>query len=235
MKRFLSILCATIALAAGLGALEPGSVAYDDLLADVTRPGAPRVKGNYVVFTANPKARHAGLAFEHEQYSQIHSMQRLVRRDFEGKETGSLLFFIAEVPPGTRELRYRMVIDGLWTPDPLNASVVYDYANGINVSTLGVNYYEVFQTNSVSKGYVRFTYEGKPGSVIRLAGTFNNWDPFMYQLTETSPGKHELILPLPRGTWYYAYYEGTTQLPDHLNIERVYTKDGRVASVVVVD
>jgi len=127
-----------------------------------------------------------------------------------------------------------MVIDGLWTTDPLNSQTEYDYNNGMMVSALSVDYYEVFQTANVNQGQVRFTYIGDPGNVIDLAGSFNDWDPFMYEMTETSPGKYELVLPLPAGTWYYSYFEGTTQLKDDTNSERVYTKDGRVASVVTV-
>lgn len=218
------------------------AVTYSKLVSTISRAREPILNGSHAIFTANGDARHIGIAFEHEGYRTIHSFQRIVRKDefgkpqkdAQGKPLETILFYITHIPEGMHALRYRMVIDGLWVTDPLNKKTEYDYTNGMHVSTLPVQYYEVFQTNNVSPGQVRFVYEGKPNSHIRLAGTFNNWDPFMYELTETKEGYHELLLPLPRGTWYYSYYEGTERLPDTTNSERVYTKDGRVASVVVV-
>ena len=247
MKRTLTIIIACLVALAPLSAAGNESIEqdiYNSLVAKISRVRAPVVSGRYVIFTAAADARHTAIAFEHENYTQMHSFKRLIRKgadgkaekDANGKEIPPVLFYIAEVPPDHSELRYRMVIDGLWTTDPLNANVAYDYDNGMNVSTLAVQKYEIFKTeNVVNKGQVRFTYEGTPGEEIRLAGTFNNWDPFMYDMEETSPGKYELLLPLPAGTWYYAYFDGTTQVPDGTNGRRVYTKDGRIASVVTVN
>lgn len=243
MKRI--ILSFTVALIALLPLSGAGieAVTYNNLVASISRVREPVVSGRYIVFTASGKARHTAVSFEYENYTQMHSFKRIVRKDENnkpakdefGREIEPILFYIAEIPPGYGEIRYRMVIDGLWTTDPLNANTAYDYENGMMVSTLPVEYYEIFQTSNVSKDFVRFTYAGNPGETIRLAGTFNDWDPFMYEMTEISPGKYELLLPLPAGTWYYAYFNGTQQIPDNTNHNRVYTKDGRVASVVVVN
>jgi hypothetical protein len=242
MKRlYLTLFAAFLFLTPVFGAgIE--NTTYSNLVAGISRVRAPVVTGRYVVFTASGKARYTGIAFEYENYRKTYSFQKMVRKgpdgkpeiDENGRQVESVLFYITEIPPGLHELRYRMVIDGLWTTDPMNAKSVYDYDNGMQVSTLPVEYYEIFQTANVSKGQVRFTYEGTPGSDIRLAGTFNNWDPFMYEMTEISPGKYELELPLPAGTWYYAYFDGMDQLPDTTNHNRVYTADGRIASVVSV-
>lgn len=236
-------LVAALCIALPSWGAEIESTQYTKLVSRISRVQPPIVDGKYVIFTADGSARFTGIAFGFEDYKTIHPFQRIVRRDQYGKpekdDAGKLreiiLFYIAEIPPATRELRYRMVVNGLWSTDPLNTSIAYDYDNGMDVSVLPVGYYEVFQTNSVKKGEVDFACEAEPGSVITLAGTFNNWDPFMYEMTEISPGKYELSLPLPKGTWYYAYFMGTTQLPDTTNHEHAYTKDGRVASVVRID
>lgn len=243
MKRTLILLGLGFLLALPAAAAEIEAVTYNNLVAGISRACGPVVSGQYIVFTARGSARHTGIAFENERYTKIRSFQRLIRKDeygepqkdADGKEFEPVLFYIYQIPPGMHEIRYRMVIDGLWTTDPQNVRTAYDYANGMNVSTVPVEYYEVFQTNNVNRGQVRFICPGKPGRLIHLAGTFNNWDPFMYEMTETAPGIYELILPLPAGTWYYAYYDGTEQLRDTTNQNRVYTKDGRVASVVTVE
>lgn len=243
MKRiYLSLFCFLILLSSGFGAgIE--TITYNNLVAGISRSRSPVITGKYITFTAMGTARFTGIAFEYENYSKMYPFKRIIRKNemgepqknAEGNPLETILFYIAEIPPGMREIRYRLVIDGLWTTDPLNQMTAYDYANGMNVSIVPVEYYEVFQTQNVNRGQVRFTFDGKPGKTIRLAGTFNNWDPFMYELNETSPGKYELVLPLPRGTWYYAYFEGSTQMSDNTNTQKVYTKDGRVASVVMVE
>lgn len=243
MKRLLIAAAAAALFLLPASGAEIEALTYNNLVSTISRPREPVISGRYIIFTASGQARHAGIAFEHENYTNLRTMRRLIRkdesgnprRDENGKLLETILFYVAEIPPGVGEIKYRMVIDGLWTTDPLNPSTVYDYANGMMVSTLPVEYYETFKTNNVQAGQVRFVCRAKPASDIRLAGSFNNWDPFMYEMTETSPGEYELLLPLPRGTWYYAYFEGTTQLPDSTNPDRVYTKDGRIASVVTVE
>ncbi len=242
MKRLLLVITAIFLALAPLCGSEIDSVTYARLVSSITQPEQPVLAGKYVIFTAHGDARHAGIAFRHENYATIHSMKRIVRRDENGmpqkdsfgKPMDTILFYIAKIPPGTVELQYRMVINGLWTTDPLNAQTVYDPENRMQVSVLSVQRYETFKTDYVKNGTVRFTCTADTGRSIRLAGSFNNWDPFMYEMTETAPGRYELVLPLPRGTWYYAYFDGTAQLPDPANPDRVYTRDGRVASVVTV-
>jgi hypothetical protein len=54
-------------------------------------------------------------------------------------------------------------------------------------------------------------------------------------LEETSPGFYEITLALPKGSYFYAYYKGTTSFVDETNPDKAYTPDGRVASVLHVN
>ena len=49
------------------------------------------------------------------------------------------------------------------------------------------------------------------------------------------PGLYELELPLTTGTYYYNYYLGLTPILDNTNPEKIYTADGRSASVIRVN
>ena len=89
-------------------------------------------------------------------------------------------------------------------------------------------------TYKKSDSGVKFIYNGASGEKVRLAGTFTNWDSWIYELKETKPGFYELTLPLPRGKYYYNYYLGMTAIVDKTNPNRVYTQDGRAASVIEV-
>ncbi len=244
MKRLIILIAAGMILLTGAAAVEVEAVAYHSLAASILKPSSPLISGRMVAFTADGKARHVGIAFEHENFRQIHSFQRIIRRDMAGnpqKEAdGSLrsqvLFWIGTIPPGLTELRYRLVIDGLWTTDPLNTNVFYDYTTGLSLSVLPVELDDEFTTVAAKTDGVTFRYEGRSGQTIRLAGTFNNWDPFMYEMTETVPnsGRYEISLPLPPGTWYYAFFDGMSQIADNSSETKVYTRDGRVASVIRV-
>ena len=81
---------------------------------------------------------------------------------------------------------------------------------------------------------VKFVYHGKTGEKIRLAGSFTNWDSFIYYLKEITPGHYELDLPLPSGTYYYTFYNGLDVILDEKNPNKVYTPEGRVACVLSV-
>lgn len=243
MKQLIFLIVIAVIVSLPMFGNEIESVAYARLVSSISTPSAPVASGKYIIFTARGDVRHTGIAFRHEDYKIIHSLERMVKRDemglpqkdSSGKLLDTVLFYIAKVPPGMNEIQYRLVINGLWTTDPMNRSTAYDRENRMNVSTVAVTRYETFKTDYVAKGQVRFTCPSKPGATVRLAGSFNAWDPFMYEMKETSPGYFELELPLPAGTWYYAYFEGMSQIPDTTNPERVYTRDGKVASVVRVE
>ena len=61
------------------------------------------------------------------------------------------------------------------------------------VNNLGQMY---INTEIKNNNTVHFVYKGETGQKINLAGNFCNWDPWIYELQETSPGLYELQLPL---------------------------------------
>ena len=208
---------------------------YGELVETIARADAPLITGKYIIFTAAGSARHAGIAFEHENFQSIHALQRLFRSEEETDSKKSILFYIMQIPEEMRELRYRLVIDGLWSTDPLNPDEIFDYSAGMSLSILKIPYQKEYKTAVENNGRTRFVYQGESGKKIYLAGTFNNWDPFMYVLEEVMPGRYELYLPLPNGVWYYAYFKDGKQIPDTTNHEHVYMADGRTASVIAVE
>lgn len=205
---------------------------YQKLVESIVRIEAPKIKDGHIIFTSTAK-RHIGIAFSHEDYKHIHSFKKLSQRElYERKEP--IFFYIFQIPDELAEIKYRLVIDGLWSSDPLNQNIVFDHTHSMSVSCVDVPYKKEYKTEVTNKNSVKFTYFGESKKKIRLAGSFNNWDPFMYDLIEVAPGRYELNLNLPAGTWFYAYFSGSTQIPDNTNKNYVYTADGRVASVITV-
>jgi len=226
-------LCVTAAVYAEQTAID--AYTYGELVETIARADRPLITGKYIIFTAPGSVRHAGIAFEHENFQSIHSFQRLYRSEDDSDTKKSILFYIMQIPEQMKELRYRVVINGLWSTDPLNPDEIFDYSAGMSLSILKIPYQREYKTAVENNGRIRFVYQGESGKRIYLAGTFNNWDPFMYILEEVMPGRYELYLPLPNGVWYYAYFKDGKQIPDTTNREHVYMADGRTASVIAVE
>ena len=238
IKRFLSAAFILLAFSSLIFAAE--DIVYepfelDNLIRQIEEPCGPVITDDYIIFTADTHHSFVGIAFDFENYQIIHPFKLLNTIDMDGNKTPRHLFYCYEREHKLTSIKYRLIIDGLWTTDPLNPNKVYDenvnlYFSKINDLGNVKKYTE--QTKSDS---VHFIYKGEKGLKLNLAGTFTNWDPWIYQLEETSPGFYELDLPLPTGKYYYNYYIGLTPILDNTNPNKVYTLDGRTSNVITVN
>lgn len=206
----------------------------DKLLHEIEKPGAPVVTDDYIIFTADPKNRYVGIAFDFENYQIIHPYTLLTVTDEDGNKSARHLFYCYERKHKRTEIRYRLVIDGLWTSDPLNPEKVYDDNVNLYFSRVSDPGRVKRNTEVNENNVIHFIYKGEAGQNVRLGGNFSNWDSWIYELRETEPGVYELELPLPDGTYYYNYYIGLTAITDNTNPDVVFTKDGREVSKIVV-
>lgn len=207
----------------------------DTLIHSIEKPGAPIITEDYIIFTCAPNYRYVGIAFDFENYQTIHPFQILSRKDDEENVSRHFMFYCYKRQHEFTTLKYRLVFDGLWTKDPLNPNFVYD--DNVNLYFSVVNdpdSVKIYTKNEETSG-VKFIYRGESGQKIHLAGTFTSWDPWIYELKETSSGIYELTLPLTKGKYYYTYYIGLTPVLDNTNSQKIYTADGRVANVITVD
>jgi 1,4-alpha-glucan branching enzyme len=81
-------------------------------------------------------------------------------------------------------------------------------------------------------GGLRFSFKGPPGETVTVAGNFNGWDPFMYELKEGPAGVYSLTIPLPPGKYQYVFFHRGERYLDPYNSRRIYAKDGRAASEI---
>lgn len=206
---------------------------YRVLANDIHGVTSPYQKDDYIIFTAEKGPRHIGIAFDFEDYKQIHSYMIKNTTDIDDNIVESSYFYILELPENIEQISYRLIIDGIWTTDPSNYNRYYNPYTGIEVSTLSVTNNHVNETKNTKEG-IHFIYQGETGQKIRLAGTFTNWDSSIYELSETRPGYYELYLPLPSGTYYYAYYNGTYSFVDETNPDRAWSNEGRETSKITV-
>jgi hypothetical protein len=231
-----------------IGAEDSDSYQFVDHLLRHPNPGKPSVVNDSVVFTAPSSYRRVGIAFGHEGFGKIYWFRKLLIPNEDASpwvrdrpppdmfRDSGMLFHVFPIPENldAGEIEYRLIIDGLWVPDPLNPDYKTD-ASGISRSVVSIP--RIKRPDSPNKGpegTLTFTFYAPGGETVCVAGSFNNWDPFMYELSETSPGRYTLALPLPPGVYQYAFfYRGGRHL-DPVNPRRVYSRDGKAASEATV-
>lgn len=224
-----------------LGSLLPAadfeSYRFVDRLLSISEPGEPIIFEDAVIFTAPSTSRKVGIAFEHEGFSQVHWFRRLMKSGTEAEafHDSGILFHIHEIPLDLHEMEYRLVMDGLWTHDPGNPLFRVDARSGLIHSYVELpSLTKTLSSFDGPPGTLRFSYETEPGQIITVAGSFNAWDPFMYELHEERPGQYLLTLPLPSGIHRYVFIHKGERILDPNNPRKVYTRDGKIASEAVI-
>lgn len=180
---------------------EPDTYEYDQIASTLEGVNPPCVDGNYIIFTAPADAHSVGIAFDFENFREVHQFQLYKTYSFEGEVTGKWFFYIAERPKKTARISYRLIVDGLWTTDPLNQNVLYDATDGYTLSYLDIDVVDPIITEKTENGLTKFVCFAESGQKIRLGGTFTNWDSWIYEMTEVAPGRYEIALPLHAGTY----------------------------------
>jgi hypothetical protein len=217
-------------------------------LLTIRRPGAPVIQDDSVIFTSDSSNRRVGVAFAHENFSNIYWFRQLIvpqdpmnpvilpgQKIPDPYKDSGILFHVYRVPEHLRDLEYRLVINGLWTTDPSNPQTRRDPVSGLALSVLSIppRPSRPNPLNGLPEG-LNFSFRGPPGETVTVAGSFNGWDPFMYELRESPAGVYSLIIPLPPGTYQYVFFHRGQRYVDPHNPRRIYARDGSAASEIVV-
>ena len=231
-----------------IGAVDTDSLLLNDYLLRLREPGKPHIVEDAVIFTAPSSYRRVGIAFAHEGFGKVYWFRRLMipnenagpwikdKAPADLYRDSGIYFYVFTIPEELKgDLEYRLIIDGLWVKDPLNPVFRVDSATGIARSVVAIPYIKRPDSpNRGPEGALTFTYYAPAGETVTVAGSFNRWDPYMYELREISPGRYSLSLPLPPGTYQYVFfYRGERRL-DPNNSSRVYTREGKAANEATV-
>jgi hypothetical protein len=247
MKTIIAV--ALLAIIAGFaGAVDTASYEFIDRLLSLDSPGAPVLYEDAVIFTAPSSHRRVGVAFAYEGFSKIYWFrQLLVPQDPldapipPGKKVpdpfrdSGIRFYVHQIPENLPNLEYRLIIDSLWTTDPANAITRKDNVSGLLYSVIPLP--AAKKTPGPLKGppgSLSFSFRGPPGETVTVAGSFNGWDPFMYELTENPAGVYSLTLPLPAGTYQYVFFHRGERYLDPYNFNRAYSREGKAVSEIVI-
>ena len=218
-----------------------------DRLLSMKGPGAPEIFEDMVIFTAPSDLRRVGIAFADEGFSKVHWFRQFMVSkdplDIRPKDKKSSMyedfgfsFHVHKIPEGAVEIEYRLIINGLWTTDPLNPNTRRDQVSGLSLSTISVPPLKTtpHPLNGPS-GSLSFVFNGPSGETVTVAGSFNGWDPFMYELKEGPKGNYSINIPLPPGRYQYVFFHRGQRYLDPYNASRVYSREGAVASEIVIE
>jgi hypothetical protein len=256
--KYLSVCLSLLLIIGKVQALDTSSGEFINFMTGIEKPSAPVFFRDAVIFMAPSSYRSVGIAFASENFGKIHYFDDLlIPKDHPADskqqptddpkkavmsvvtyQDSGILFYAYKIPPGAASLRYRLIINGLWTRDPLNPDLIRDSGTGLLCSHLAIpaSRQELVnaQLPTPPAGILQLHYQGQAGHTVMAAGTFNNWDPFMYQLNETSPGNYSLNLPLPPGRYQYIFYDNGTRTTDGTTANKAYDENGNAVSVAVV-
>jgi hypothetical protein len=198
-------------------------------LASMKKAKAPEVIEGELVLSVSGPYRSVAAAFEHEGFAQLHA--------YEKNRQG--VFVLAYPIPLKRSaaIEYRIIVDGAWMADPAAPERKIDQSSGLELSVAHVPYLSdlhmgKYQLLADDGRTARFLFRGESGESVTVCGDFDNWDPFLLEMSETSPGVYELSLPLSPGRHYYNFIYRGEALTDPLNPQKAANREGKVVSVL---
>lgn len=217
------LLAGLLAAAGRLFAASP--LDLDIAMKSLTEAQAPRMVDDVLILSYTPEhpVRFVGVRFSHESWKVLHP--------YAVNEHG-VFVFDCPVPEGIREIRYRIVVDGLWMADPANPRVDSDMSGDeFSVFTLDKEPYRpTVNPRREPDGEITFTFRGAPGRRVSIAGDFNNWDPFMDYLAEKAPGTYTITFRMPAGRHWYFFFSDGQKIIDLANPETALDPDGNAVS-----
>ncbi|MDR2178400.1 MAG: isoamylase [Treponema sp.] len=221
---------------------------FFERLLNLPKTAGPQIFEDAVIFTASSSHRRVGVALAAEGFAPVHWMQRLLmiqdpldapippgKKVPDPYKDSGLFFYVYQAPEGLEEIEYRLVVDGLWTTDPANPASRRNEVSGITNSLVVMPRLEKNPVlHEDPRGVLRFSFKAPPGELVTVAGSFNGWDPFMYELREYPEGTYTLSLSLPPGTYQYLFFHRGERFVDPYNPRRTYTREGDIASEAII-
>lgn len=208
------------------------SLSIHTLISELKEAKKPIFIDNKILFTysiGTKFTRRVAIAFDTDNFRQVYP---LLKNEYN-------VFFIArELPINTDSLGYRLIVDGVWTDDPVNTNSFLS-PERVKVSRIVIprsSYKKKVSPIISTNRNVRFIYNDISNKQVYLSGNFNNWDPFMLRMKEESenPGTYSISLRMSEGSHYYKFVADGISVQDPNNPDKAYDKRGNAVSVVSI-
>lgn len=213
--------------------IERNSLSIHIEISELTEAHSPIFIDNHILFTyynGEKYTRRVAIAFEYDNYRQVYSF---VKNEY------NVFFFIAEIPENTDVLNYRLIVDGVWTYDPINDNSFLS-PEQLRVSSLNIPkiFNEYFTMPIINdNGNVRFIYKDQENKNIYLSGNFNNWDPFMLKMVEDKedPGTYTISIRIAPGKHFYTFISDGITIQDPNNPRKAMDNRGNAVSFIEIN
>ena len=187
----------------------------------IEQAGPPQYLDRQVLlsYKADKPVRLVGARFAHEDYRIFHVYFR---------NQNDVFLLLLDVPEQVAELRYRLVVDGLWTNDPYNPRFEKDaFGRVFSLFDLGERPARAPVSPEIHReGSVTFFFQTLADRAVSVAGDFNNWDPFWNRMREIEPGTYRLTVRMPPGQHFYYYIVNGRRVLDPINQETARDYEG---------
>ncbi len=145
-------------------------------------------------------------------------------------------YYLITNPPGG-EIKYKFVVDGIWSADPRNPQKSYDgngsYISIIEPFTAPEGRHVSFRI--VDRGIVEFRIHNPRAGMISLVGDFNHWNPENDLMQKGPDGIWRLQKRLSRGDYRYKYIIDGRWQPDYYNSNSASDEVGGICSVIRIN
>ncbi len=213
--------------------IEGNSLSIHIEISELTEAHSPIFIDNHILFTyynGKKYTRRVAIAFGYDNYRQVYPF---VKNEY------NVFFFIAEIPEKTDFLNYRLIVDGVWTYDPINDNSFLS-PEQLRVSSLNIpkRFNEYFTMPLINdNGNVRFIYKDQENKHIYLSGNFNNWDPFMLRMVEDKkdPGTYTISIRMAPGKHYYTFISDGITIQDPNNPKKAIDNRGNAVSFIEIN
>lgn len=191
------------------------------------RPGQSTICQDGVLFSyKNRGARSVRIAGSFNGWKAV---------PMERSTNGIWYHFLPAVSSG-RDITYKYLVDGIWTPDPLNEERMDDRMGSYLSVTEPVVKTEGKHVSwrKIGKNSIEFRVYRPDASCISLVGDFNNWNPEHDLMAKGQDGIWRLRKKLFPGTYRYEFIIDGDWVPDIYNIRSGSDTNGSACSIIEI-
>ena len=212
--------------------LEGYSLSIHTEISELKKAKSPFFLDNRILFTyyeGNQFTRRVAIAFETDNYKSVFPLM---------KNENNVFFIAREIPKKMDSLNYRLIVDGVWTDDPVNMNSFLS-PERLKVSRIIIPgiYREQLTSPIIEYRNVTFIYKDNSNKNVYLSGNFNNWDPFMFRMKEEreNPGTYSISMRMSPGNHYYKFVTDGVSIQDPNNLQKAYESRGNAVSIFTIN
>ncbi|RKX86459.1 MAG: hypothetical protein DRP58_04430 [Spirochaetes bacterium] len=212
--------------------LEGYSLSIHTEISELKKAKSPIFIDNRILFTysnGDKFIRRVAIAFETDNYKSVFPLM---------KNENNVFFITTKIPENMESLHYRLIVDGVWTDDPVNVDSFLS-PERLKVSRIVIprKYREQLTSPIVENRTVKFIYKDNSNKLVYLSGNFNNWDPFMFRMKEESdnPGTYSISMRMSPGKHYYKFVTDGISIQDPNNPLKAYDSRGNAVSILKIN